>query len=114
MPILSNPYANAFVYGLLYGPHALPYSGTLVVGILALSLTTGEAVSKLGVFLWFGLGFGLPLLALSFLSGASQRWLTRLFAHHARLSNITGGLLLVGIAIYDLWSNWDLIRTFIT
>jgi len=114
VPILSNPYANAFVYGLLYGPIALPCSGPLVVGIFALSLTAGEAISKLGVFFWFGMGFGLPLLALSFLSGASQRWLTRLFAQHARLINISAGLLLIGIAIYDLWSNWDLIQTFLT
>jgi cytochrome c-type biogenesis protein len=113
VPLLSNPYANAFVYGLLYGPIALPCSGPLVVGIFTLSLTAGEAVSKLGVFLWFGLGFGLPLLALSFLSGATQRWLTRQFAQHARLINTIGGLLLVGIGLYDLWSNWDLIATFL-
>ena len=113
VPILSNPYANAFVYGLLYGPIALPCSGPLVVGIFTLSLTAGEAVSKLGVFLWFGLGFGLPLLALSFLSGATQRWITRQFAQHARTINLVGGLLLVGIGLYDLWSNWELIGTFL-
>jgi cytochrome c-type biogenesis protein len=113
VPILSNPYANAFLYGLLYGPIALPCSGPLVVGIFALSLTAGEAISKLGIFWWFGLGFGLPLLALSFLSGASQRWITRQFAQRARLINTVAGLLLVGAGVYDLWSNWDLIRTFV-
>lgn len=113
VPLLSNPYANAFVYGLLYGPIALPCSGPLVVGIFTLSLTAGEAASKLAVFLWFGLGFGLPLLALSFLSGAAQRWITRQFAQHARLINVVAGVLLVGIGLYDLWSNWDLIQTFL-
>ena len=113
VPILSHPYVNAFIYGLLYGPIALPCSGPLVVGIFALSLTVGEAFSKLGVFLWFGLGFGLPLLALSFLSGAAQRWITRQFAVRARLINLIGGLLLVGIGIYDLVSNWELIRVFL-
>lgn len=113
VPVLSNPNANAFVYGLLYGPIALPCSGPLVVGIFTLSLTAGEAVSKLTIFLWFGLGFGLPLLALSFLSGAAQRWVTRQFAQHARLINIVGGVLLVGIGIYDFWTNWDLIRSFL-
>ncbi len=112
VPVLSNPYANAFVYGLLYGPIALPCSGPLVVGIFTLSLTAGEAISKLGVFLWFGLGFGLPLLALSFLSGATQRWITRQFAMRARLINTVGGLLLLGIGAYDLWSNWELIRAY--
>ena len=113
VPLLSNPYANAFLYGLLYGPIALPCSGPLVVGIFALSLTAGEALGKLNVFLWFGLGFGLPLLLLSFLSGAAQRWITRQFALHARKINVVAGLLLVGIGIYDLWSNWDLIQAFL-
>jgi cytochrome c-type biogenesis protein len=114
VPALSDPYVNAFVYGLLYGPIALPCSGPLVVGIFALSFTAGEVFDKLGVFLWFGLGFGLPLLALSFLSGAAQRWITRQFAVRARLVNLVGGLLLVGIGIYDLWSNWDLITVYLT
>jgi cytochrome c-type biogenesis protein len=113
VPLLSHPYVNAFVYGLLYGPIALPCSGPLVVGIFALSLTAGEAISKLGVFLWFGLGFGLPLLALSFLSGAAQHWITRQFAMRARLINLLGGLLLVGIGVYDLWSNWELIAVYL-
>ena len=109
VPVLRNPFFNAFVYGLLYGPIALPCSGPLVVGIFAISLTAAEAFSKLNVFLWFGLGFGLPLLALSLLSGALQRTITRWFAQNARLVNIAGGLLLVGIGIYDLWLNWELI-----
>ena len=112
VPVLSNPYVNAFLYGLLYGPIALPCSGPLVVGIFALSFTAEEALSKLSVFLWFGLGFGVPLLLLSFLSGALQRQITRLFARHARLINVVGGLLLVGIGIYDLILNKDLLLAF--
>jgi cytochrome c-type biogenesis protein len=114
VPVLSHPYVNAFTYGLLYGPIALPCSGPLVVGIFALSLTAGEFFSQLSVFLWFGLGFGLPLLALSFLSGAAQRWITRQFALHARLVNTIGGLLLVGIGVYDLGVNWGSIRLFLS
>ena len=112
VPVLSNPYVNAYLYGTLYGPIALPCSGPLVVSIFALSLTAGEAVGKLSVFLWFGLGFGMPLLLLSFLSGAMQRTITRFFALHSRAINIVSGLLLIGIAVYDLWINFDLIRAF--
>ena len=60
VPGLSHPFANAFVYGLLYGPLALPCSGPLVVGIFAFSLTTGEAIGKLSVFFWFGSGLASP------------------------------------------------------
>lgn len=110
LPSLSNPFINAFVYGLLYGPIALPCSGPLLVSIFAISLTTGEALSKLNIFLWFGLGFGLPLLLLSLISGALQRNITRWLARNGRLVNIVAGLLLIAIAIYDFWVNWELIR----
>jgi cytochrome c-type biogenesis protein len=113
VPGLSHPFANAFLYGLLYGPIALPCSGPFVVGIFVYSLTAAEVFSKLNVFLWFGLGFGLPLLALSFLSGAAQRWITRQFALRARLVNTVGGILLIGVAIYDLVSNWEFLQIFL-
>jgi cytochrome c-type biogenesis protein len=87
-------------------------SGPLLVSIFAVSLTAGEALSKLWVFLWFGLGFGLPLVILSVLSGALQRRLTSLFARHSRMINMLGGLLLIGIATYDLGQNWRMLRAF--
>ncbi|MBI5878163.1 MAG: cytochrome C biogenesis protein [Chloroflexi bacterium] len=113
VPALSHPFANAFVYGLLYGPIALPCAGPLLVGLFAFSLTATEFVSKLGVFLGFGFGFGLPLLALSFLSGAAQRVITRAFARHSRAINRASGSLLVGVGAYDLWSNWTLISAYL-
>jgi cytochrome c-type biogenesis protein len=113
VPGLSHPFANAFVYGLLYGPIALPCSGPLVVGIFVFSLTAGELFSKLSVFFWFGIGFGLPLLALSLLSGSFQRQITRLFAIHARKVNILGGILLLAVGFYDLWVNLDLILAYL-
>lgn len=112
VPILRHPFANAYLYGVLYGPIALPCSGTLVVAIFALSLTVGEAFGKLWVFVWFGLGFGLPLLILSLLSGALQRRLTTLFARHGEAINRLGGVLLVGVAVYDLRQNWEMLEAF--
>jgi len=113
VPLLTNPYINAFVYGLLYGPIALPCSGPLVVGIFALSFTAEEFFSKLWVFVWFGIGFGLPLFLLSFLSGASQRGLTRFFGQYSRAINIAAGALLVAVGIYDLAVNWENIMLFL-
>jgi cytochrome c-type biogenesis protein len=112
VPMLRHRYLNAYVYGLLYGPIALPCSGPLLVSIFALSLTLGEALSTFWVFLWFGLGFGVPLLALSLLSGALQRQLTSWFARRARLINVIGGVLLIGIAVYDLYTNWPMLKLF--
>jgi len=114
VPVLSHPFVNAYIYGLLYGPIALPCSGPLVVSIFALSFTAAEAFSKLNIFFWFGMGFGTPLLLLSFLSGAAQRWITRQFALRSRLINVVSGLLLLGVGIYDLSVNWSLLQAYIS
>lgn len=113
-PVLNHPYGNAYVYGLLYGPIALPCSGPMVVSIFALSFTAGEAFNQLWAFLWFGLGLGIPLFILSLLSGVLQRQLTQVFAHHSRTVNIIGGLLLISIAIYDVVKNWELLQLFLS
>lgn len=109
IPAVSHPYANAFLYGLLYGPIALPCSGPLVVSIFAISLQSAAFISRLSTFLWFGLGFGLPLFVLSFLGGALQKPITRFFARHSRWVNLVSGLLILGLGIYDLWVNWPFI-----
>jgi len=113
IPALRHPFMNAYIYGLLYGPIALPCSGPMVVSIFVLSFTAGEAFSQLWAFLWFGLGLGVPLLILSFLSAGFQRQLTTLFARHSQIVNFIGGLLLVGVAIYDISKNWEFLRLFI-
>lgn len=113
VPVLSHPYGNAYLYGLLYGPIALPCSGPMVVSIFALSLTLGEAFTQFWAFLWFGLGLGVPLLVLSFFSTVLQRRLTLQFARHGRLINLIGGMLLVGVALYDLAKNWESLRLFL-
>ena len=109
IPLLSHPYANAFLYGLLYGPIALPCSGPLVVSIFAISLQSTAFLARLGTFLWFGLGFGLPLFILSFMGGALQKPITRFFAQHSRWVNLFSGLLIAGLGVYDLWTNWSFI-----
>ncbi len=113
-PGLKHPFANAFVYGLLYGPIALPCSGPLVVGIFAVSLTTTEVLSKLSVFFWFGIGIGFPLLVLSLISGSLQRQVTRFFAVHARTVNLFGGILLVSIGIYDFSTNLEFLLPYLS
>jgi len=80
------------------------------------AVTEGDKVDaqiQLGYdVLGFGLGFSLPLFVLSLLSGSLQHQLTTLFARHSRVINIFGGLLLIGVAIYDLSKNWDMLQLF--
>jgi cytochrome c-type biogenesis protein len=103
-----RPVLDAYTYGLLFGPIALPCCGPLVVAIFALSATVGEALQSLWVFLWFGIGMGAPLLALSFVPSSFQRRVTAATARHGRAIEIIGGLLLIGVALYYISENWDL------
>jgi len=112
VPALRDPYRMAFVYGLLYGPIALPCSGPMVVGLFVLSFTAVEAFNQLWAFLWFGFGLGIPLLVISFLSATWQKNLTSFVARHSRAINIFGGLLLISVAIYDIANNWKSLTLF--
>ena len=114
VPLIRHPSLNAYIYGLLYGPIAMPCSGPMVVAIFVYSFTMAEAITKLWVFLWFGLGFGIPLLAISLFSAALQRDLTLWFARHSRAINAVGGVLLIAIAIYDLAENWNMLVLYYT
>lgn len=108
-PVLKNPFVNAFIYGMLYAPISLPCSGALLISIFAISLSNQEVLSRLSTFLWFGLGFGAPLLVLSLMAGAVQKSLTGFFVRYNRWINTGAGLLLIGIGLYDLNLNKDLL-----
>ncbi len=96
---------SAYVYGLLYGPIALPCSGALLVSIFTLSLTVASFLEKLLFFFAFGIGFGLPLLAISLLAQGRQAALLRSFARHYALVSRIAGLVLVGVGAWDLAAN---------
>ena len=110
IPLLSHPYLNAYTYGLLYGPIALPCSGPLVISIFALSLRSG-ALNQLSTFFWFGLGLGLPLLFLSIIGSIWRKPITKFFATNSRFVNLVSGFVITGLGIYDLFQNYDMIRT---
>lgn len=111
-PVLRNPYANAFVYGTLYGPIALPCSGPLLTSIFALSVSAGEVAQQIALFFVFGLGFGAPLFLLAALERGTQQRIVRLFTEHHRLTNVLAGLLLVGVGSWGLWQEWETILFF--
>jgi cytochrome c-type biogenesis protein len=102
-PLLKNPYASAFVYGLLFGPMTLPCTGPIILSAFALGAgNTGELVNGLLYFLAFGIGFGWPLALLPLVALPLQRrmigWLNR---QHALL-NRASGLLLIAVGVFGV------------
>jgi len=101
----GSPLISAFIYGLLYGPIALPCAGPLVLGIFLFSIGIADLAGKLAFFMVFGLGFGLPLLGISLLARDRASTLLRAFARHeTALLRVTGTALAV-IGAWDLASN---------
>lgn len=93
----GGPLLGAYVYGLLYGPIALPCSGPFLVSAFALSLSVASFASKMLFFLAFALGFGVPLLLLSLLAPARQSLLLRAFTRHYAVASRLAGALLVAV-----------------
>lgn len=96
-PILKNPYATAYVYGLLLGPMTLPCTGPLITSAFVVGAASFSALADgLLYFLFFGLGFGWPLVVLPFFAMSVQRQFTGwLNEHHLLLTRVSGVLLLL-------------------
>jgi cytochrome c-type biogenesis protein len=102
VPVLANPYGQAFAYGAMLGPLALPCAGPFLVGLLGISLDYADAVGRIGTFVLFGLGFGLPLLLLSLLAGFRARATVGWVVRHHRAVEIVAGVVLIVVAVVDL------------
>jgi cytochrome c-type biogenesis protein len=101
----TSPVRAAFSYGLLYGPVTLPCSGPLLVAVFTLSFGVGAFLEKLAFFLAFGLGFGVPLLAIALVASGRQGALLRAFARRSALYSRAAGIVLVAVGALDLWAN---------
>lgn len=105
VPVLRNPLATTFVYGLLLGPLTLPCTGPLIASAFVLGSVggSGELLDGLTYFVFFGLGFGWPLVAIPLLAAPAQRQFTGLLTRHHRAIQIGSGTLLIGVAAFGLW-----------
>jgi cytochrome c-type biogenesis protein len=103
VPRMGSPLFSAFAYGGLYGVIALPCSSLVLLPFtIAVSLSSVSAIDAFLVFLVFGLGLGLPVVIVSILSRAQGDWLVKQFARRNRLMNTVAGMIMIGVALYDL------------
>jgi cytochrome c-type biogenesis protein len=102
VPIVAGQLGQAYVYGLLAGPVALPCAGPFLVALLAISIGLADAVSRVGAFLVYGLGFGLPLVVLAAVGATRAQATARVLARHHLALLRTAGALLIVTAVYEL------------
>lgn len=102
-PILSNPYASAYLYGIMLGPMTLPCTGPIIVSafVLGVGNFTG-LVDGLLYFIFFGLGFGWPLVLLPFIAMPLQRRFTGWMTRNYKLLTQISGALLVAIGVLGI------------
>ncbi len=105
VPILSGPASSAFVYGLAMGPLTLPCTGPLIISAFVVGgvAGSGELVDGLVYFLFFGLGFGWPLVLLPLLAAPAQQRMTRFLTRNHRTITILSGRLLLAVAAAGWW-----------
>ncbi len=109
IPVLRRPAASAFVYGTLMAPLTLPCTGPLIISAFVLGSVGGSGAfaDSLAYCLFFGLGFGWPLVVLPLLAEPFQRQTTRFLGAHHRLIGILSGLLLLAIAAIGVWNDYQ-------
>ena len=103
-PALRNPYIGAYVYGLLLGPMTLPCAGPIILSAFLLgSNSAADLADGLLYFLFFGLGFGWPLVLLPFLAASFQRQLIGWTTRNYKLLTRASGLLLIIIGFVGIY-----------
>lgn len=105
VPAIRNPLAQAYVYGLLLGPIALPCAGPFLVALLAISVGLVDGLARVGSFVVYGLGFGLPLVAIAALGAARGQAAARVLARHHLVVFRAAGALVIVTALYELFAS---------
>lgn len=101
-PTLRSPYLTAYVYGLLFGPMTLPCTGPIILSAFTVGGTAGDIASGLLFFLFFGLGFGWPLLLLPLVAQPLQRRIVTWLAYRHDALNRAAGILLVAVGLFGI------------
>lgn len=96
VPVVRHPLGQAFVYGLLMGPVAVPCSGPFLVALLGISIGITDGGARLLSFIVFGIGFCLPLLVLAAIGTVRGQALARwLVVRQGIVLRVSGALLIL-------------------
>ncbi len=102
-PVFRNRSLTAYLYGMLLGPMTLPCTGPIITSAFVLGASDATTLaSGLTFFLFFGLGFGWPLVLLPVLALPLQRRTVGWLARHHTLLNRVSGVLLIAIGVFGI------------
>ncbi len=101
-PVLQSPYWSALVFGLFFGAIVLPCNPASLAVLFAVSTSVTSFITNLLNFIVFGIGMGLPLLLLAFISASAGQRFTTWLGTHKKPIDIVAGIIMLGIALYYL------------
>ena len=93
---------TAFSAGLLFSLAIAPCATPILLGILTLVAMQGELFYGGVLMFIYGLGAGLPLLLIGHGFSRMQKWF--IAPQHQKWLQRVSGLLLIGVALYIVWS----------
>ena len=99
-PRLQNRYLMAYVYGLMFGPMTLPCTGPIILSAFSLGSGFADVADGLIYFLFFGLGFGWPLVVLPILALPLQRQIVSVLATNKAVLERASGILLIAVGLF--------------
>lgn len=94
--------AGAFAYGILFSVATITTSAGPLILLLTVAAAIGRPVYGAGLSLSYGVGRGIPFLALGLFAGRVSAWLARV-DRARRYAEIVSGVALLGLAIYFVW-----------
>lgn len=101
-PMLRSRHLTAYVYGLFFGPMTLPCTGPIILTAFTVGSGVGDVVDGLLFFLFFGLGFGWPLVLLPLAAMPVQRRIVGWLSHNHDALNHAAGLLLIAVGVFGI------------
>lgn len=90
---------GAFLYGVAYSVATITTSLGPLILLLTVAAAMGRPAYGAGLSLAYGIGRGLPFLALGLFAGRVAEWLQRI-GSAARPMEVASGLALIALAIY--------------
>jgi cytochrome c-type biogenesis protein len=104
-PVIRSPYGAAFAYGLLLSPMTLPCTGPIITSAFLLGAQDAASLAgSLAYFLFFGLGFGWPLVILPLIALPVQRQIVGWLGRNHRVMERASGILLVAVGLFGIFT----------
>ena len=94
--------AGAFVYGVLFSVATITTSAGPLVLLLTIAAAMGRPAYGAALSIAYGVGRGLPFLALGLFAGRLSSWIERIEPAR-RVLEVVSGIALLGLSVYFVW-----------